>query len=113
MYAYWNIYFQYAILQAISLWDKPDTHPGFVIATVNRSFGGYCAGLLPFTLRVSQDFSPMGHLAELKSMGCTRFIADLSHCGAMSTKGKQVLTACGADQPLPETTNFNYQRGLA
>ena len=40
-------------------------------------------------------------------------IADLSHCGAMSVKGKQVLTALAADQSLPETTSFNYQRGLA
>jgi putative protease len=60
-----------------------------------------------------QDFSLLGHLAELKSMGCGRLIADLSHCGAMSAKGKQVLAALAADQPLPETTLFNYQRGLA
>ena len=60
-----------------------------------------------------QDFSLSGHLADLKSMGCGRLIADLSHCGAMSAKGKQVLAACAADQPLPATTLFNYQRGLA
>jgi hypothetical protein len=46
-------------------------------------------------------------------MGCARIIADLSHCGAMSARGQQVLVALAADQPLPETTNFNYQRGLA
>ncbi|MFH1020131.1 MAG: peptidase U32 family protein [Pseudomonadota bacterium] len=60
-----------------------------------------------------QDFSLLGHLAELKGMGCGRVIADLSHCGAMSAKGQQVLAALAADQPLPETTSFNYQRGLA
>lgn len=60
-----------------------------------------------------QDFSLLGHLAELKGMGCARIIADLSHCGALSARGKQVLAACAADQPLPETTPFNYQRGLA
>ena len=60
-----------------------------------------------------QDFSLLGHLAELKGMGCGRIIADLSHCGAMSPRGKQVLAALVADQPLPETTSFNYQRGLA
>jgi len=40
-------------------------------------------------------------------------IADLSHCGAISAKGKQVLAACAIDQHLPETTLFNCQRGLA
>jgi collagenase-like PrtC family protease len=60
-----------------------------------------------------QDFSLLGHLAALKEMGCSRIIADLSHCGAMSAKGQQVLAALGADQSLPETTGFNYQRGLA
>jgi len=60
-----------------------------------------------------QDFSLLGHLAALKGMGCSRIIVDLSHCGGMSAKGKQVLAAFATDQPLPETTLFNYQRGLA
>lgn len=60
-----------------------------------------------------QDFSLLGHLAELKKMGCARIIVDLSHCGSMSARGKQVLDILGADQPLPETTSFNYKRGLA
>lgn len=60
-----------------------------------------------------QDFSLLGFLAGLKGMGCSRIIADLSHCGALSAKGHQVLGALGADQPLPETTAFNYERGLA
>jgi putative protease len=60
-----------------------------------------------------QDFSLLGHLAALKTMGCSRIIVDLSQCGGMSAKGKQVLAALAADQPLPETTPFNYQRGLA
>ena len=55
----------------------------------------------------------LGHLAELKTMGCARIIADLSHCGAMSARGKQALAALVVDQLLPETTRFNYQRGLA
>lgn len=60
-----------------------------------------------------QDFSLSGHLAELKNMGCARLIADLSHCEAMSARGKQVLAACAVDQSLPATTLFNYQRGLS
>ena len=60
-----------------------------------------------------QDFSLLGHLGALKSMGCERLIVDLSQCGGISAKGKQVLAALAADQPLPQTTTFNYQRGLA
>ncbi|MFA6465590.1 MAG: peptidase U32 family protein [Desulfurivibrionaceae bacterium] len=59
------------------------------------------------------DFSLLGHLAELKRMGCTRIIVDLSQCGALSARGKQVLAALAADQPLSQTTTFNFQRGLA
>jgi len=60
-----------------------------------------------------EDFSLLGSLAELKKMGCGRIMADLSHCGSMSARGKQVLAALAADQSVPETTNFNYHRGLA
>ncbi|MFA6497868.1 MAG: peptidase U32 family protein [Desulfurivibrionaceae bacterium] len=60
-----------------------------------------------------QDFSLLGHLAKLKGMGCGRIIVDLSQCGAMSAKGRQVLAALAADQALQETTAFNFQRGLA
>ena len=60
-----------------------------------------------------QDFSLLGHLGALRDMGCSRIIIDLSQCGGMSARGKQVLAALAADQPLPETTIFNYQRGLA
>ncbi|HIJ90395.1 MAG: U32 family peptidase [Desulfobulbaceae bacterium] len=59
-----------------------------------------------------QDFSLLGHLGPLKSMGCPRIIVDLSHCGAFSSKGKQVLAALASDHSLPETTTFNFQRGL-
>ena len=59
-----------------------------------------------------QDFSLLGFLAALKGMGGGRIIADLSHCGAMSVRGRQVLAALAANQPLPETTTFNYERGL-
>ncbi len=60
-----------------------------------------------------RDFSLLGFLSALKGMGCGRIIVDLSHCGATSAKGRQVLAALDADQPLPETTTFNYERGLA
>ncbi len=60
-----------------------------------------------------QDFSLMGRLQELREMGCARIMVDLSHCGAASAKGRQVIAALASDQPLPDTTTFNYAQGLA
>jgi len=60
-----------------------------------------------------KDFSLIGRLGELQAMGCARIMVDLSHCGAASAKGRQVLAALAADQPLPDTFTFNYARGLS
>jgi len=60
-----------------------------------------------------KDFSLVGRLRELREMGCARIMVDLSHCGALSAKGRQVLTALAADQPLTDTTLFNFEQGLA
>ena len=57
-----------------------------------------------------QDFSLVGRLRE---MGCARIMVDLSHCGAFSSKGGQVLAALASDQPLPDTFTFNYLQGLS
>jgi len=60
-----------------------------------------------------KDFSLVGRLRELQAMGCARIMADLSHCGAASAKGRQVLAALSADQPLSDTFAFNFVQGLA
>ena len=60
-----------------------------------------------------QDFSLVGRLRELREMGCARIMVDLSHCGAASVKGRQVLAALASDQPLPDTFTFNYLQGLS
>jgi collagenase-like PrtC family protease len=60
-----------------------------------------------------QDFSLVGRLRELREMGCARISVDLSHCGVASAKGRQVLAALAADQPLPDTFTFNYVQGLS
>ncbi|MEK6202412.1 MAG: U32 family peptidase, partial [Desulfobulbaceae bacterium] len=60
-----------------------------------------------------QDFSLVGRLRELREMGCARIVVDLSHCGAASAKGRQVLAALASDQPLPDTFTFNYLQGLS
>ncbi|MEW6288921.1 MAG: peptidase U32 family protein [Thermodesulfobacteriota bacterium] len=59
------------------------------------------------------DFSLTGRLHELHAMGCGQMIADLSHCGASSAKGQEVLAAIAADRQLPGTSFLNYERGLA
>ncbi len=60
-----------------------------------------------------QDFSLLGHLQELRQMGCAEFIVDLSSAGLVSNRGQAVLAAALADQPLPDTSCFNFERGLA
>ena len=60
-----------------------------------------------------QDFSLLGHLRELKEMGCGRILIDLSHCGADSPKGRQLLAVLALDQRIPDTFIFNYVQGLA
>jgi collagenase-like PrtC family protease len=59
------------------------------------------------------DFSLLGLVGELQANGCGAVVVDLSHCGGLSPKGRQVLAALGDDRQLSETTTFNYERGLA
>jgi putative protease len=58
------------------------------------------------------DFSLLGHLPELEHMGCHRFIVDLSHTGPFSPRGKQVLDALRRGINLPDTSDFNFERGM-
>ncbi|MHB8811167.1 MAG: peptidase U32 family protein, partial [Desulfobulbaceae bacterium] len=60
-----------------------------------------------------QDFSLLGHLQELRAMGCRHFLVDLGHYGGDSAKGRQILAALAEDRLVPETTPLNYERGLA
>ena len=62
-------------------------------------------------LAATRDFSLIDRLAELPR--ATRLQVDLSHCGPYSPRGRAVLAGFrhpGA--PLPDTTLFNYERGL-
>ncbi len=63
-------------------------------------------------VRPGQDFSLTGHLAELRALGCGRFLVELAHLGAFSPEGRQVLAAVAKDQPLPGTAPFNYLLGM-
>ncbi|MHB8709533.1 MAG: DUF3656 domain-containing U32 family peptidase [Desulfuromonadales bacterium] len=64
------------------------------------------------TVRPEQDFSLLGHLAELRGLGCGRFLVELAHQGPFSPAGRQVLAALAKDQPVPGTSPFNYLLGM-
>jgi len=64
------------------------------------------------TVRPEQDFSLCGHLGELRSRGCSRFLVELAHVGPFSPTGRQVLAAVARDQALPGTSPFNYLLGM-
>lgn len=64
------------------------------------------------TVRPEQDFSLLGHLAELRGLGCGRFLVELSHHGPFSPAGRQVLAALAKDQPVAGTSPFNYLLGM-
>ncbi|HSR35813.1 MAG TPA: U32 family peptidase, partial [Desulfurivibrionaceae bacterium] len=63
------------------------------------------------TVTAEHDFSLLGRLAELRALGAGHFLVDLSHCGAASAKGKEVLAAYTADRPLVATFLWNFDRG--
>ncbi|HEX9873629.1 MAG TPA: U32 family peptidase, partial [Deferrimonas sp.] len=58
------------------------------------------------------DFSLIGRLGELQSLGCGRFTADLSHLGPFSEGGKRVLDALRRDTSVPGTSIFNYESAM-
>jgi putative protease len=64
------------------------------------------------SVRPEQDFSLLGHLGELRGLGCSRFLVELAHHGPFSPAGRQVLAALAKDQPLAGTSPFNYLLGM-
>lgn len=64
------------------------------------------------TVRPEQDFSLLGYLAELRALGCGRFLVELAHHGPFSPAGRQVLAALAKDQPVAGTSPFNYLLGM-
>ncbi|MFO7578092.1 MAG: DUF3656 domain-containing protein [Pelovirga sp.] len=57
-------------------------------------------------------FSFIANLRELEDYGCSNFVVDLSHCGATSTQGKQVLDAIGRGVDPENSSKFNFEAGL-
>jgi len=60
------------------------------------------------TVRPEQDFSLLGHIDELKRLGCRRFIVDLSHFKAGSADVRRILDALRRDLEVSGTSTFNY-----
>jgi putative protease len=59
------------------------------------------------------DFSLLNQLAQLRSMGLSRFHVDLTGCGFFSQKGQKILQALTTDRSLAyPTTSGNFLRGL-
>jgi len=57
-------------------------------------------------------FSFIANIEELKQLGCSGFVVDLSHCGAGSTSGKQVLEALSRGSDPAQCSKFNFEAGL-
>ncbi len=62
-------------------------------------------------INATTPFSLLGRLAELRRMGCRSFMLDLS--ATPSERRAGILEAFRADRLLPDSTLFNYERGLA
>jgi putative protease len=63
-------------------------------------------------LSAEDDFSLCEHTRVLMQMGCRGAVLDLSHLGAFSQEGKQVLDGYRQGRRIPGTTEFNYVNGL-
>ncbi len=59
-----------------------------------------------------QDFSLLGRLQELQAKGCENFVIDLCQPDTGS-KTQTILHAFTENLRLPETSTFNFDRGLA
>jgi len=58
------------------------------------------------------DFSFISEQTELETFGCQTFIVDISHLGASSARGKEVLEAVRRRSDPPNCSKFNYRQGM-
>jgi putative protease len=63
-------------------------------------------------VRPEVDFSLLGHLGQLRALGCQRFIIELGHLGPFSPVAKKILDAYRHDRPVPQTSLFNFELGM-
>ena len=58
------------------------------------------------------DFSFIAEQTELEAFGCKQFVVDLSHLGAASARGKEVLEAVRRRTDPADCSKFNYRQGM-
>ncbi len=58
------------------------------------------------------DYSLLGRLAELQTLGCGRFTLELGHLGPFSPQGKRVMEALKKGQEVSGTSPFNFEQGM-
>ena len=58
------------------------------------------------------DFSLLAEQSELRDLGCRNFVVDLSHLGAFSARGREVLDAWRRGIDPPGCSKFNYFKGM-
>lgn len=63
--------------------------------------------------RARERFSLLGKLHLLRKMGCGTFVVDLRGTGVLTSQGQEILQAFHEDLALPETSSFNFDRGVA
>lgn len=63
-------------------------------------------------VRPEVDFSLLGHLGQLRALGCQRFVIELGHLGPFSPVAKKILDAYRHDRPVPQTSLFNFELGM-
>ncbi len=63
-------------------------------------------------LNSETDFSFIANMTELEYNGCHNFIADLSHLGPFSQRGKQVLEALRRGVDPSNISKFNFESEL-
>lgn len=61
-------------------------------------------------ISATTPFSLLGHLAELRRIGCRSFQMDLTE--TEPALRDHLVAAFRADRPVQDTTTFNYERGL-
>jgi U32 family peptidase len=63
-------------------------------------------------LSSATDFSLLGRMADLQSLGCSNFLVDLAHLDPCSPAGRKILESLKAGRDPAGTSPFNYERGF-
>jgi hypothetical protein len=62
--------------------------------------------------RAEKPLSLLGRLQTIRGRGGCNFVLDLRGTGLTSAGGQEIMQAFYEDLEIPETTMFNFERGL-